>query len=162
MGMFQKNMNVEQEMKKVENEVISSIIDKTMTITGEINFKGKARIDGTINGNMTGEHLVLSETGKINGDIKVKSLNCYGFLEGNIEAELLTARKDCTIIGKTDAASLTMEPGASIQGEISVATTQQKKSATQPTTSTITVTPKPIVRKPQPPTPIPKKIESAS
>jgi cytoskeletal protein CcmA (bactofilin family) len=121
MGMFGKPANMEQEMKKVESEAISSIIDKSMTITGEITFKGKARIDGTINGNIEGEHLILSETGKVNGDISVTSFNCYGILEGNVKANLLTARKNCSIHGKLEATSLTVEPGASIQGEIRAA-----------------------------------------
>lgn len=122
MGMFGKSVNVEQEMKKVESEAISSIIDKSMTITGEITFQGKARIDGIINGNIDGEHLILSETGKVVGDIKVSSLNCYGTLEGNVKAGMLTARKNCSIHGKLEAESLTVEPGASIQGEIRAAT----------------------------------------
>lgn len=119
--MFGKAMNVEQEMKKVESEVISSIIDKSMTVKGEISFKGKARIDGTITGNIEGEHLILSETGKVIGDITVSSFNCYGNLEGNVKANMLNARKNCVIHGKLEAASLTVEPGASIQGEIKAA-----------------------------------------
>lgn len=118
MGMFAKEVNPEQKMKKVENEAISSIIDNSMTITGEIKFKGKARIDGTVNGNIEGEHLILSESGKVTGDIKVDSLNCYGNLEGNVHAEMLTARKNCSIVGKIEAGSLTVEPGAALQGEI--------------------------------------------
>lgn len=118
MGMFGKAVNVEQEMKKVESEAISSIIDKSMTITGELLFKGKARIDGTINGNIEGEHLILSETGSVVGDIKVSSFNCYGSLEGNVKATMLTARKNSSIHGKLEAGNLTVEPGASIQGEI--------------------------------------------
>jgi cytoskeletal protein CcmA (bactofilin family) len=121
MGMFRKSVNVEQELKKVDSEAISSIIDKSMTIKGEIIFKGKTRIDGTINGNIDGEHLILSETGKIFGDIKVSSFNCYGLLEGNVKANMLTARKNCSIHGKLEAGSLTVEPGASIQGEIKAA-----------------------------------------
>lgn len=121
MGMFGKTVNVEQAMKKVESEAISSIIDKSMTITGEISFKGKARIDGTINGNIQGEHLIVSETGRVSGDIKVSSFNCYGTLEGNVKAEMLTARKDCSIVGKLEATSLTVEPGATLQGEIRAA-----------------------------------------
>lgn len=127
--MFGKPVNVEQEMKKVESEAISSIIDKSMTITGEISFKGKARIDGTINGNIDGEHLILSETGKVNGDIKVSSFNCYGILEGNVKAGMLTARKNCTIHGKLEASSLTVEPGASLQGEIRAAAKESGPSA---------------------------------
>lgn len=121
MAMFGKSGNSEQEMKKIESEAISSIIDKSMTVTGEISFKGKARIDGTINGNIRGEHLILSESGKITGDITVSSFNCYGSLEGNIKADMLTARKNCSIHGKLEAISLTVEPGAAIQGEIKAA-----------------------------------------
>lgn len=121
MGIFGKAVNVEQEMKKVESEAISSIIDKSMTVKGELAFKGKARIDGTINGNIEGEHLILSETGKVIGDINVSSFNCYGSLEGNVKATMLTARKNCSLHGKIEAGNLTVEPGASIQGEIKAA-----------------------------------------
>jgi cytoskeletal protein CcmA (bactofilin family) len=133
MGMFGKEVNVEQEMKKVESEAISSIIDKSMTIKGELIFKGKARIDGTINGNIEGEHLILSETGKVVGDINVSSLNCYGSLEGNVKATILTARKNSSMHGKLEAGNLTVEPGASIQGEIKAAAKdlplEEKKAA---------------------------------
>lgn len=121
MAMFGKAVNVEQEMKKVDSEAISSIIDKSMTIKGELIFKGKARIDGTINGNIQGEHLILSETGKVVGDINVSSFNCYGSLEGNVKATMLTARKNSFMHGKLEAGNLTVEPGASIQGEIKAA-----------------------------------------
>ena len=124
--MFGKSGNPEQEMKNIESEAISSIIDKSMTITGEISFKGKARIDGTINGNIQGEHLILSESGSVTGDITVSSFNCYGSLEGNIKADMLTARKNCSIQGKLEAVSLTVEPGAAIQGEIKAAAGNSK------------------------------------
>ena len=140
MSMFGKSDNVEQEMQKVENEAIASIIDKSMTVSGEISFKGKARIDGEINGNIEGEHLILSETGKVTGDISVSSLNCYGSLEGNVRANILTARKNCSIHGKLIAESLTVEPGAAIEGEIKAAakegkTAQTKSAAAKPAVS---------------------------
>jgi cytoskeletal protein CcmA (bactofilin family) len=121
MGMFGKAVSIDLEMKKVDNEAISSIIDKSMTITGELSFKGKTRIDGTVNGNIDGEHLILSETGKVVGDIRVSSFNCYGSLDGNVKATMLTARKNCSIMGKLEASSLNVEPGASIEGEIKAA-----------------------------------------
>jgi len=139
MSMFGKTDNIEQQIQKVDNEAISSIIDKSMTITGEISFKGKARIDGVIVGNIKGEHLILSESGKIEGDITVSSFNCYGTLQGNIKADILTARKDCSIQGKLEAGSLTVEPGAALQGEIKASTKSLKQ-----------VTDKPAAEKPAP------------
>lgn len=122
--MFGKQESHEQKVKKVESEAISSIIDSTMTIVGEISFRGKARVDGTIEGNIDGEHLVLSETGVVKGDIKAVTCNCFGRIEGNIKTEMLTARKDCRINGKIEAHSLTVEPGAAIHGEIKAAATK--------------------------------------
>lgn len=104
-----------------DTEAISSLIDKSMTITGTISFAGKARIDGLITGNIEGEHLILSETGKIIGNVKAASFNCHGTLEGDTQANSVIARKSCSIHGKLEAASLTVEPGATIDGEIKAA-----------------------------------------
>lgn len=122
MAMFTKKDDVQEEIQKAESEAISSIIDKTMTITGEITFQGKTRIDGLINGNIKGEHLILSETGKVTGDITSSSFNCFGHLEGNVKANIITARKNCSIHGRLEAGSLTVEPGAALDGEIKAAT----------------------------------------
>lgn len=122
MGVFSKKDDVRGEVQRAENEVISSIIDQSMTIQGELSFQGKARIDGTIKGNIHGEHLVLSETGKVIGDITSCSFNCFGTLEGNVRSNIITARKNCTIHGRLEAHSLTVEPGAMIDGEIKAAT----------------------------------------
>lgn len=119
--MFSKKNGLDKEMQKAENETISSVIDKSMSVSGEMSFKGKTRIDGTINGNVTGEHLILSESGKIIGDIKVSSFICHGYLEGNIISKLVTAQKGCSIIGKLEAGSLTVEPGATLDGEVRAA-----------------------------------------
>jgi cytoskeletal protein CcmA (bactofilin family) len=127
--MFSKKNGLDKEMQKAENETISSVIDKSMSVSGEMSFKGKTRIDGTINGNVNGEHLILSESGKIVGDIKVSSFICHGYLEGNIISKLVTARKGCSIIGKLEAGSLTVEPGATLDGEVRAAAGKDQAAA---------------------------------
>lgn len=117
-AMFGKKEDIEKEIEKVEGEAISSIIDKSMEITGEMTFKGKTRIDGSVNGNIHGEHLILSKDGRINGDITVSSFICQGSFTGNVETKILTAKRGCTINGKIIAGNLTVEPGASLDGEI--------------------------------------------
>jgi cytoskeletal protein CcmA (bactofilin family) len=123
MSLFQKkNDTLEKELQKAEGEAISSIIDKSMLITGEITFKGKAMIDGSINGNIHGEHLILSKSGRVTGDIHVTSFSCQGELQGNVKATMVIARKECAIRGKLEAGSLTVEPGALLDGEIKAST----------------------------------------
>lgn len=119
MSMFGKKNGGEQ--GGADTEVISSLIDKSMSITGMISFAGKARIDGLINGDIEGEHLILSETGKIIGNVKAATFNCHGTLEGDVQANSVIARKSCSIHGKLEASSLTVEPGAAIDGEIKAA-----------------------------------------
>jgi cytoskeletal protein CcmA (bactofilin family) len=123
MGLFGKKGDaLEKEIQKAEGEAISSIIDKSMSITGEISFQGKAMIDGSINGNIKGDHLILSKSGRVIGDIQVSTFTCHGELVGNIQATIVTARKGCSIRGKLEAGSLTVEPGALLDGEIKAAT----------------------------------------
>lgn len=121
MGLFGKNTDGELEKSKADTEAISSLIDKNMSLMGSLTFKGKARIDGIITGDIEGEHLILSETGKIVGNIKSTSFNCYGTLEGDVQANNVIARKNCSIHGRLEATSLTVEPGAAIDGEIKAA-----------------------------------------
>ena len=126
--MFNKKDSLESELQKAESETISSIIDKSMSVSGEIVFKGKTRVDGNINGNISGEHLVLSESGTITGDVDVVSFICHGSMNGNIIARLVNARKGCFIHGSLEAGSLSVEPGAAIDGEVRAAARQDKET----------------------------------
>ncbi|MDR0476861.1 MAG: polymer-forming cytoskeletal protein [Desulfobulbaceae bacterium] len=119
--MFTKKDVDADDLRKAESEAVASVIDKSMVITGEIFFQGKTKIDGAITGNVSGEHLIVSSSGKITGDVKVTSFSCFGTLRGNVEAGIVIARKDCAIHGKIVAGSLTVEPGAVLDGEIKAA-----------------------------------------
>ena len=110
--------DLQQEETKAAKEAISSILSKDMHVVGDIEFKGKTRIDGLVDGNIKGEYLVLSETGKIIGDVTVDSLVCHGTIKGNINSKLVSAHATASIHGMLVAANLTVESGASLNGEI--------------------------------------------
>jgi len=135
MALFNKKNHLHQESIKASNEVISSILSKAMQISGEVCFKGKARIEGLVEGNVKGEYLVLSETGKIIGDVDVDSLICHGTIEGNINCNLVTAHPTATIQGMLTAANLTVESGASLNGEIKAVQLRTNTSTKKPTLS---------------------------
>lgn len=101
------------------SEAISSIISKEMNITGDISFRGKARIDGMLEGNVNGEHLILSETGSVQGDLNLTSLICHGRINGNVIADQVTVHSNAAVQGKLTAGSLVVESGALLTGEIS-------------------------------------------
>ncbi len=135
MAIFNKKDDLAQEAVKASKEAISSIISKDMCITGETLFKGKARVDGTIIGNLKGEYLVLSETGRVEGDLELDSLLCHGQVEGNINAKLVTVQSSAVISGRLTATNLTVESGATMNGEVQVSGRKkqnQKRESTKP------------------------------
>ncbi|MDW7772265.1 MAG: polymer-forming cytoskeletal protein [Desulfobulbaceae bacterium] len=134
MAFFNKTVPHPQARSNGSDEAISTVISKDMSITGEISFTGKARIDGTINGNIKGEHLILSESGKIHGDIDLTSLICYGSIEGNIKAKDVNIHAAADLKVKLESENLSVEPGAKLSGEISSVSPQKqiKPAAVQP------------------------------
>ncbi|MEN8200213.1 MAG: polymer-forming cytoskeletal protein [Thermodesulfobacteriota bacterium] len=122
MTIFNKKDDLEQKIKSGDSEAISSIIDTNMLMKGELSFEGKAKIDGAIEGNIKGDHLILSEDGKITGDVEVITFVCHGTLEGNVKADLVTAKKSCRIQGCLEGRSLSVEPGAALNGEMKIST----------------------------------------
>lgn len=142
MSMFKNKDSLEKQIQKVESETISSIVDQNMQINGELAFKGKTRIDGSVTGNINGEHLILSQSGTIVGDIEVTSFVCHGTIEGNVSAEMVTARKGCSIHGKVVTANLVVEPGAALDGEVKtikehVADGKMEEAGTRPQESSL-------------------------
>jgi cytoskeletal protein CcmA (bactofilin family) len=120
--MFSKKDEIQEEANRIEKEAISSIISKGMHLSGEIRFEGKARLDGSVEGNIQGDYLIISETGEVNGDLDLDALICHGKVIGATRAKLVTAHATSFIQGKLEAVNLTVESGASLDGEIKVAT----------------------------------------
>lgn len=124
--------NKKKEQKKHKSQhlskaAISSVISPEMHINGEIRFKGKVRIDGIVEGNIQGEYLIISETGRVKGDMKLDSLICHGTVEGDIEARQVTVHTTASIRGILKAEDLTVEPGAAIEGEIQAFSKKENK-----------------------------------
>ena len=129
MGLFTSGSRPEQQDRQTASGAISSIIAKKMRITGEIAFKGKTRIDGILEGNIKGEYLILSESGRIHGNLVLDTLVCHGSIKGDIEANTITVHKTASIRGKIASGNLTVEPGASIEGEIHAVTATKENAA---------------------------------
>ncbi len=97
---------------------ISSIVGQDMTIVGNLTFKSKIQVDGRLQGNLSGTCLVLSESGRIVGDIVTDSLICYGQIDGNITVGKLFLKKTGVINGRVETSDLSVESGGCLNGEI--------------------------------------------
>ena len=95
-----------------------SIISIEMSLVGNVTFKGSLRLDGKVEGNVKGEHLVLGASGRIVGDVDADNVVCHGHVEGNVAAKKLFVMKGSTITGRVETSDLSVESGAQLNGEI--------------------------------------------
>jgi len=103
---------------------IDSLIGSSTTIQGDVHFKGGLRIDGNVKGNVLAEAgetsvLVVSESAKVEGDVRVAHLVVNGEIRGNVySAELLELQPKARITGDVNYKALEMHSGALVSGKL--------------------------------------------
>lgn len=104
------------------NPVETSIIAKDTTIKGNLEFVGSLIVEGTLESQIKGIEMTIQKNGKINGSLDVRALNCHGQIEGNITAESVVIHSSAVVSGEIKATTLEIEPGATINGNITMKT----------------------------------------
>ena len=103
---------------------IDSLIGATVKIEGNLTFSGGLRVDGEITGNVIavpGESstLVLSEHGRINGEISATHLVINGVVTGSVSAsEYMELQSKSRIIGDVNYKTLEIQIGAIVEGTL--------------------------------------------
>ena len=91
-------------------------------VKGDIITQGDIRIDGKVEGSLTSKgKLVVGNTGHITGEINCITGHISGTLEGKISvSEMLKVMATGKISGETSYGKLSVEPGAELEGRISI------------------------------------------
>ena len=103
---------------------IDSLIGAAVKIEGNLTFGGGLRVDGEITGNVIAvsdepSTLVLSEHGRINGEISVTHLVINGVVTGSVSAsEYMELQSKSRIIGDIHYKTLEMQLGAIVEGTL--------------------------------------------
>ena len=63
-----------------------SIIDKELTVDGNIRTRGRLIVKGVVKGTIIGENVVIAEEGSVFADVKVARMTISGSFEGEIRA----------------------------------------------------------------------------
>ncbi|MBI3903802.1 MAG: polymer-forming cytoskeletal protein [Nitrosomonadales bacterium] len=115
--MFSKRQN------KPRNR-IDTLIGAEAKIDGNIGFSGGLRVDGEINGNVIAvpgkpSTLVLSEHGRITGEVSVTHLVVNGVVEGAVHAaEYLELHGKARVTGEVHYKTLEIQLGAIVEGRL--------------------------------------------
>jgi len=109
--------------RSVSQHEIASLIGATTTVTGNIEFAGGLRIDGTVRGAVRcvdgekGGMLVVSEHGHIEGEVLAGHLVVAGRIDGPVSAaQLIELQPKARVIGDVRYRALEMHHGAVVEG----------------------------------------------
>jgi cytoskeletal protein CcmA (bactofilin family) len=103
---------------------IDSLIGAETKVEGNISFSGGLRVDGEVNGNIVAvpgkpSTLVLSEHGRVNGEISVTHLMLNGEEEGPVRAaEYLELQSKAKVTGSVHYKTLEIQLGAIVEGRL--------------------------------------------
>ena len=104
--------------RKQSSEEISGFLDQGTAVTGELQFSGTLRIDGTFHGSiLTSDVLVVGEHAVIHADIKAGDLEIHGRVFGNVEAKRrIEIHPTGRVQGDLYTPQLIVNPGATFDG----------------------------------------------
>jgi cytoskeletal protein CcmA (bactofilin family) len=100
---------------------LESFIGVNSIFKGEVKTEGTLRIDGTIDGNVNADWVVISEKASLNGDIVARGIIVGGRVEGNLKAEeIVEVKSRGQVFGDISATRLSIVEGGIFSGRVSM------------------------------------------
>ncbi|HEY2850806.1 MAG TPA: polymer-forming cytoskeletal protein [Gemmatimonadaceae bacterium] len=101
-------------------EAPMSIISSSMRIKGDIECTGVVKVDGHIDGSVTGaRQVLLGRGGKVHGNVVAGEIVIGGVVDGSINAgERLELQASAVVNGDIDAKSIVVLEGARVNGAV--------------------------------------------
>ncbi|MEK6672816.1 MAG: polymer-forming cytoskeletal protein [Nitrospirota bacterium] len=107
-------------------EKLESIVGTNSHFEGNIRSKGTLRIDGSVNGNIEADWLILGEKATLRGDVTARGVIVGGKVEGNVHAkEILEIKAKGQVVGDLTTSKLSVSEGGMLEGR----TTMQREDS---------------------------------
>ncbi|HEU0264880.1 MAG TPA: polymer-forming cytoskeletal protein [Geobacterales bacterium] len=101
---------------KKDSRLETSIGPET-TLKGELVSTGTVRVDGTFEGNITADWVIIGERGSVQGDVAAKVMIIGGKIRGNLRAaNMVEIKPKGEVTGEIVTARLTVHEGAVFDG----------------------------------------------
>jgi cytoskeletal protein CcmA (bactofilin family) len=96
---------------------VPSIISADMVIRGDLSGTGDLQIEGKVYGRVDVGHLILAESGLVEGEIAAKAARISGVLVGTMQAGTVTLTSTARVQGDITHDVLAIEAGAQLEGQ---------------------------------------------
>ncbi|MDR3417833.1 MAG: polymer-forming cytoskeletal protein [Nevskia sp.] len=108
-----------------KSATVDTLIGRQTEVLGDVRFSGGLHVDGKIKGSVTtlgadkSASLSVSETGSVEGDVRVPNIMLNGTVIGDVRAtERLSLAAKARVTGNVYYKVLQMESGAMINGQL--------------------------------------------
>ena len=98
---------------------LSGFVGNGTTLTGEANFKGMLRVDGTLSGRVSSQDgtLIVSTGGQVDANVEVSVAQIYGTVNGDVTAsKRIELGRVAKVTGNIQTPALVIEQGAIFEG----------------------------------------------
>jgi cytoskeletal protein CcmA (bactofilin family) len=104
-----------------------SLIGPNSAFRGDIDTKGTLRVDGSLEGNVNADWVILGEKASLRGDVAARGIVVGGRIEGNIRAkEIVEIKAKGQVFGDISSAKLTIIEGGIFEGRSSMSKEETK------------------------------------
>lgn len=96
---------------------LETIVGPQSTVLGELRVTGTIRVDGSVEGDISADWVVVGEAGKIKGNVRSRGMVVGGRVDGNIDSEeIVEVRDKGQVCGEIRTARFVMAEGALFDG----------------------------------------------
>jgi len=99
------------------DRVTPSIIGPDLTIMGNLVSAGEVQVDGEVQGDLHGTHVVVGEGARITGGIMAEEIVVRGHVMGSIRGNTVMLQASSHVEGDVYHQSLAIEQGAYFEGK---------------------------------------------
>ena len=94
-----------------------SVIGPDLTIMGNLISSGEVQVDGEVQGDLHGTHIVIGEKARITGGVNAEEVVVRGHVMGSIRGRKVMLQSSSHVEGDVHHQSLAIEQGAFFEGK---------------------------------------------
>ncbi len=111
-----------------ETDKLESFLGMNSCFKGELNVRGTLRVDGTVEGQLDADYVILSESAEVKGEIKAKKILIGGKMDGNVRAqEMVEIKSNGKVLGDIFTPKLAIIEGAEFNGKVEMKKAEMKR-----------------------------------
>jgi cytoskeletal protein CcmA (bactofilin family) len=94
-----------------------SVIGRDLTIAGNLTCRGEVQVDGIVEGDVEGSHVVIGEGATVTGSISADEVVIRGHVVGSVHSRRVMLQTTSEVEGDIFHQSLSIEQGAMFEGK---------------------------------------------